>query len=131
MHQNKSILIVDDDDDDREIFLEALKEVDSSIICMSATNGEEALEFLQNFQNPMPSVIFLDMNMPRMNGKECLTEIRKAEKLQHIPVIIYTTTSRKEDVEEMRKRGAAHFLTKPTQFDKISSEIKNVLSKWC
>lgn len=129
--QNKSILIVDDDEDDRDIFLEALKNVDSSINCMSATNGEEALRILQNVKIPTPDVIFLDMNMPRMDGKECLTEIKKTEKLQHIPVIIYTTTSRTEDIEEMKRKGAVHFLTKPTEFDKISSEIKYVLNKWC
>lgn len=131
MHQSKSILIVDDDEDDKDLFLEALKNVDSSIVCMSAANGEEALRLLQNLEHSMPNLIFLDMNMPRMDGKECLIAIKKMENLQHIPVIIYTTTSRNEDMEEMKKKGAVHFLTKPTEFDKISSEIKYVLNRWC
>lgn len=131
MHVNKNILIVDDDEDDRSIFREVLQEIDSSIKCMSASNGEEAMHLLQNGQGPHPDIIFLDINMPRMDGKECLIEIKKANQLKHIPVVIYTTASRKEVADEMKRKGAVDFLTKPAEFDKISIGIKEILNKWC
>ena len=73
---NKSLLIVDDDPDDRSLFIEAVKEIDDTIHCISATNGQEALEVL-NSADQLPDFIILDLRMPRYGGKKCLYEIKR------------------------------------------------------
>lgn len=106
-------LLIDDDMDDQEIFALALEEVDDSYACVTASSAQDALEKLRDKRNPVPDYIFLDLNMPRMNGKECLTEIKKFEHLRHIPVVIYSTSSMKHDILETKKLGAFDFITKP------------------
>lgn len=115
----KTVLIIDDDPDDREFFCEALGEVDPSIRCLTAENGEDGLALLKSKKDGLPHVIFLDMNMPRLNGKQCLAEIKKIKELCHIPVVIYTTTRQEDDAEELHELGAALFLTKPSSFKAI------------
>ena len=119
MSSNKIFFIVDDDTDDQELFMEAVKEVDESIKCLTASNCEEALDMLKNRKISLPDVIFLDLNMPRLNGKQCLAEIKKEANLRDIPVIIYSTSSEKRDMEETSRLGAAYFLTKPNKFEEL------------
>src|SRR4051794_40368807 len=116
MAKNKTFFIVDDDIDDQELFMEAVSEVDQSIECISASDCEEALDLLKSGKVVLPDMIFLDLNMPRLNGKQCLAELKRQANLKHIPVIIYSTSSEKKDIEETTKLGAAHFLTKPNKF---------------
>jgi len=131
MNQNKIVLIIDDDDDDRSLFSDALGEVSSAVKCLSIGDGHEGLAMLRNETEDLPDLIFLDLNMPRLNGKQCLEEIKKIPKLSHIPVIMYSTTKRWEDVEETQKLGAAYFLTKPALFNEICNAIKMLLEvKW-
>ena len=129
MNNVKIILIVDDDEDDRSLFIDAVKKIDASIKCVSACDGEEALKYLRAETSAIPDIIFLDLNMPRFNGKECLVAIKKIPHLQNIPVIIYSTTSRPEDVKETLSLGAAQFLTKPTYFENICKEVSSIFSK--
>lgn len=128
MNKEKIVLIIDDDEDDRSLFFDAVKEVDIDITCMTARDGQEALDLLRSGQAALPDFIFLDLNMPRLNGKQCLTEIKKDSRLHHIPIIIYTTTKRAEDVEEVKKLGASRFLTKPALFSDICEAISSVFS---
>lgn len=127
MLNSKILFIADDDMDDLEIFLEAVNEVDSTIQCMSASNGEEALKLLRNKATAKPDLIFLDLNMPRINGKQCLAEIKKSDDLKDIPVIIYTTSSRKADIDATRELGAACFITKPADFKELCSTLREML----
>ena len=129
MIQKKRFFIVDDDVDDQELFIEAVNEVDKSIECISASNCEEALQILKSGKIALPDVIFLDLNMPRQNGKQCLVELKKTAHLSKIPVIIYTTSSEKRDIDETTRLGAAHFLTKPNKFDELCKALSFVLSK--
>jgi len=127
----KTVLIIDDDDDDRALFFDAVMEIDPTIGCLSAKNGQEALQFLKNESTTLPDYIFLDLNMPRLDGIQCLTEIKKIPKLIGIPVIIYSTTKRLEDIETTQRLGAAYFVTKPTIFNEICEAIIFVLNhKW-
>lgn len=121
--------IVDDDIDDQDLFIEAVNEVDKSIQCISATDCEEALDLLKNRKIGKPDMIFLDLNMPRLNGKQCLAELKKESHLRDIPVIIYSTSSEKRDIEETTRLGAAHFLTKPNKFEELCKALSFVLSK--
>jgi CheY-like chemotaxis protein len=129
MEKTNTILIIDDDADDRSLFIDAVGEISKSLHCIAANDGEEALLLLDTAGAKLPDYIFLDLNMPRLNGKQCLCEIKKRPHLFHIPVIIYSTTRRVEDVEETKKMGAVHFLTKPILFSDICHEIKGVLQK--
>jgi CheY-like chemotaxis protein len=127
----KTILLIDDDEDDRSLFHDALKEIDGSIRCITSVNGQDGLLLLNDTSENLPDFIFLDLNMPCMNGKQCLAEIKKDSRLSNIPVIIYSTTNRPEDEVEMKKLGAACFVTKPALFREICSAIVNILDgKW-
>ena len=127
MNQVKTVMIIDDDEDDRQLFFDAVSEIDKSIRCFGASNGEEALRLLNGETITLPDFIFLDLNMPRLNGKRFLAQIKKVQALCHIPVVIYSTSRRAEDVEETKKLGAAYFLTKPALFDEIGKSIARVL----
>lgn len=120
-------MIVDDDDDDIELFCEALREIDQKIQCISAANGEEALNKLSKEDALLPDYIFLDLNMPRLNGKQCLRRLKNSLKLRDIPVIIYTTSKLKEDVEETKQLGASSFLTKPNRAKDLRTAITSIL----
>ena len=124
MTKSLSFLLVDDDTDDTSLFREVLEEVNPSIIFNWAEDGQEALQFLKNEDSELPDIIFLDLNMPRMGGKECLAEIKNDAKLHKIPVIMYTTSSQSRDIEETMQKGAICFITKPTNM----KELKNILS---
>jgi CheY-like chemotaxis protein len=121
------LLLVDDDMDDQQIFLEALKHVAPSIEVATASNGLEALHKLNTPGAVQPDLIFLDLNMPMMNGKELLEELKKTGTFSHIPVIIYTTSSRVEDREESIQLGAYSYLVKPHNFNDLCEQLRNTL----
>jgi CheY-like chemotaxis protein len=121
MESNITCFLIDDDVDDQEIFALALERVNTSIKCTMANDGIEALEKLRGNDTSVPQYIFLDLNMPRVNGKQCLAEIKKDSRLDHIPVIIYSTSSDPRDVDETKQLGATAFITKPS---KISDLVK-------
>jgi|SRR5687767_5956830 len=123
------VLIVDDDEDDRDLFCDAISVIDPSIECFMARNGEEALTGLKNNQFPSPNVIFLDLNMPRMNGIQCLAALKRDPSLKRIPVVIYTTSKLKEDRREANRLGAIDFITKPPIQKDLCDAIANVLAK--
>ena len=124
MTKTLSFLLVDDDLDDTSLFKEVLEEVTPSVVFNSAEDGSQALHFLKKETSILPDVIFLDLNMPRMGGKECLTEIKSDKKLHDIPVIMYTTSSQSKDIEETMQKGAICFITKPTNM----KDLKDILS---
>src|ERR1700739_3500683 len=97
MQKEISFFLIDDDADDREIFSLALGKADQKVKCVVARDGEEALDILKGNKEFTPDSIFLDLNMPRMDGRECLVEIRKIERLKNIPICIYTTSSLEKD----------------------------------
>ncbi len=122
-------MIVDDDADDRDFFCHVLEEIDSSIECIVAVNGEDALNVLRKDAIQLPDFIFLDLNMPKMDGRKCLAELKKDVKLKNIPVIIFTTSSDRKDVEVTHKLGATYFLTKPSDLNILQKEIIFVMNK--
>ena len=125
----KKILLVDDDPDDRKYFAEAVNEIDDNIECITAKDGEQALEFLKDPGATLPDYIFLDLRMPRYNGKQCLTQIKADERLRNIPVIIYTTSREVEESEEMSQMGAVHFISKPSDPGEIYYVLSLVLEE--
>ena len=125
------ILLVDDDDDDRELFRGAIEDIDPTIECIEANDGEKALELLLSDKKQRPDFIFLDLNMPRVNGFQCLKELKNNDNLKSIPVIIYTTSQRNEDKIKTRKMGAAYYITKPHRHADLRKVISYALEgKW-
>jgi CheY-like chemotaxis protein len=129
MDQEFVILVVDDDKDDLQIFLSAVVDVDNTIFCYTAYDGFDALKKLTQDGAAIPNIIFVDLNMPRMDGKQFLIERNKIENLAAIPVVIYSTTRRAEDVEEAKQLGAFDFISKPFQYNLICDALRQILSK--
>lgn len=131
MDKHISILLVDDDEDDRKLFWEAIEEIDQTITRISRTDGQEALLYLQNENNPVPDFIFLDLRMPGLSGDKCLEEIKKDPRMATVPVIVYTTSREVKESVKLKKIGAAHFMSKPTSPDEIYFMLSFVLGeKW-
>jgi CheY-like chemotaxis protein len=123
----KMILIVDDDPDDVQFFCNALYKSNKPYYCISVTNAEEALLFIENTLIN-PEFIFLDLNMPRVDGKECLIKLKSNPQSKNIPVIVYSTTSHKKEIEELYKLGAAKFITKPDNMKVLINAISDILN---
>lgn len=128
MSANKTCFLVDDDEEDQEIFLIALKHVNESVRCFIAGNGVEAIKMLITTDQVI-DIIFLDLNMPLMNGKQFLRERKKYSSLERIPVIIYSTSSELADKEETISLGAQDFITKPTYITDLVSVLSKYFSK--
>jgi CheY-like chemotaxis protein len=120
------ILIIDDDSEDSELFCEAVSEVDATISCLKAKDGKEALRLL-NGMSTLPDYIFLDINMPIMNGRECLVEIKKNRRFSSIPVIMYSTTSDTNEIRGYYALGAYDFLIKPPNFSKLVEALGSII----
>ena len=126
---NKQIfMIIDDDADDRTFFKEALKKMHPSYVCLEANGGFEALQELRKAKK-LPNFIFLDINMPRMDGRECLKELKKDAKLTHIPVIMYSTSFTDKSIADFRKLGASSHLNKPSDIKKLPELILIAMTK--
>jgi CheY-like chemotaxis protein len=123
------LFIIDDDIEDQEIFIEAVKEVDEGIYCSASISGEEALNVLEQEVDKLPDLIFLDLNMPKLNGIQVLKEIKNIPGLKSIPVIMYSTSFAPRDIEEIRQIGAAHHLLKPSRFNDLCSALNTILAK--
>ena len=124
--RNKTILLIDDDPDDQLIFTDALSEINNEVNCFVASNGQDALVCLQ--QIPEPLLIFLDLNMPVMNGFEFLTRIKQSHQHKEIPVVIYTTSDHPRDKSETLAGGAYMFFTKTADFKTLKVKLQEILS---
>ncbi len=122
MHK-KIFLLVDDDSDDTEMFGEALASVDSTIVLHTAVNGQTALGKLEELTEK-PDIIFLDINMPVMNGWECLKALKDNEAYRHIPVGMISTSNHKREMEIAAQLGALCFMTKPSDFEILKKALK-------
>jgi CheY-like chemotaxis protein len=120
------ILLIDDDIDDQVYFRDAINEISPQIFCEIANNGKEAL--LQMETAPLPELIFLDLNMPIMNGYEFLTSLRRSSHFNNIPVVILTTSRSNLDIEQSKKLGASLFFTKPSNFGLLVNKLKSILN---
>ena len=120
----KNFLQIDDDSDDCELFMEALFAVSSS--SYTAINDPVEAYHKLLMREIKPDVIFLDLNMPVMSGFELLTEIKKQEVLQQIPIIIFSTSQLEDIKREAKQLGAHDYISKPNNFN----DLKQILSKY-
>lgn len=124
----KSLFLADDDIDDRMLFEDALHEVYTGADLVMATDGEELMEKLQQRLPSLPNLVFLDINMPRMNGFQCLREMRERTLFQDIPVVIISTSNEESIIEQSYSQGANYYICKPNTFEKLKQAIHDVLS---
>ena len=126
----KYIYLVDDDADDREFFEEALKELSIPTQLTTAQDGVELMAALEEavIGPPPPHVIFLDLNMPRKNGFECLQEIREHPKLKNIPIVIFSTTANEITIQKTYSLGASCYVRKPHSHQLLKKAIETVLA---
>lgn len=124
--RHASILLVDDDEDDQEFFSAALEQLSYPGIFKPISSAIEALKLLKDGQ-VTPDLIFLDLNMPIMNGQQFLAEIKKTAHAQHIPVVIFSTSSNPQTIKQTKELGAYDFITKPDKFEELVNKLKPII----
>jgi CheY-like chemotaxis protein len=126
-----TVLYVEDDLDDCDLFTEAIHKISQntgSINCVLASDGDEGLAKLIDFpQNP--DIIFLDINMPKMDGKEFVTVVKQNAKLRHIPIVIYSTTITTMDMQMFNRHGVFHFFNKPADFTLLCQGLQIIFQE--
>jgi CheY-like chemotaxis protein len=120
------ILCVDDDADDLDIFFQAIRETIPAAEIVTAGNGEEALNFLEQSRT-LPDFIFLDINMPLMGGIECLTMIKASKEFRSLDVIVYSTTTSQKEIVTVTRLGA-RFLVKQPNYHKLVLDLAVILT---
>ena len=120
------VLYAEDDPDDREFFADSLHTVKSDASLTLVEDGKELLAHLSESGTIPPDFIFIDINMPNINGKECLKKIRKNTRLKHVPVIILSTSSHPRDIEETFSYGANLYVKKPSDFKLHMKFLKKI-----
>lgn len=129
MHYQKTIFLVDDDSDDQEIFSSALMRSDQSVNCVFANDGIHALEKINAEKDFVPDLIFIDLNMPRMNGQECLASLKKIGRLKNVPVYMYSTSADPSTIETSKELGAIDFIVKPTSITDLTKVLSTLLKR--
>ncbi|PBJ14401.1 response regulator [Flavobacterium sp. ACN6] len=122
-----NLLLADDDEDDCDFFKEALDEIPIETDLAMVHDGVQLMDYLKKIKFKLPDVLFLDLNMPRKNGLECLAEIKNDEKLKELPIIIFSTSLDSEIVNNLYKKGASFYIRKPGDFSKLKRVIENAL----
>ncbi len=123
-----NLLLADDDKDDRLFFKEALEELPLSTHLATVHDGEQLMQQLTKQTIEIPHVLFLDLNMPRKNGFECLSEIKLNKKLKQLPVIIFSTSLEQKVVDLLYKNGAQYYIRKPAEFSQLKNVIQQALT---
>ena len=121
------VLLIDDDDDDQFIFLTALEDVVPASHCHISNNALEAFEYL-NACTRVPDMLFLDLNMPLMNGFEFLLMLKSDPVLSPMPVIIFSTSDNPEDQDRARELGALQFITKTADFELLKKDLRFIFN---
>ncbi len=131
------ILFVEDDPEDRMLTEDAIMENTPSYPVRFLENGEQLLEYLNHKgqfwdsqDNPFPGVIVMDLNMPRLDGREALSQIKQHPKFKSIPVIILTTSHSSQDIENCYRLGANSYITKPNNFRKLVEIMDQIKEYW-
>ncbi|WP_158728144.1 MULTISPECIES: response regulator [unclassified Flavobacterium] len=123
-----NICLADDDEDDRLFFTDAFDELKINTKVNTFNDGVELMNFLNHPDSILPNVLFLDLNMPKKNGQECLLEIKKEEKFNDIAVAIYSTSSSEEDIEKTFVNGANIYIKKPNDFEHLKKILSEVVT---
>ena len=122
------ITLADDDVDDRLFSEDAFDELKINTSVSTCNDGVELMEYLTNPETILPNILFLDLNMPRKNGFECLLEIRADKKFDDIAIAIYSTSSSEDDIENTFVHGANIYIKKPSDFNTLKKVLSEVVT---
>lgn len=122
-----NILLADDDIDDCNFFKDALEALPLTTKLQTLHDGEELMNYLIQNQDNLPHVLFLDINMPCKNGFECLSAIKRHDKLKDLPVVMYSTSNSRESIDVLFKTGANLYVRKPSSFPQLVQVIHHAL----
>lgn len=122
------ILLADDDEDDRIFFNDAIAELKMETVLSIVKNGEELIEYLEDENNPLPHILFLDLNMPCKTGFDCLSEIKSSPRLKNLTIAIYSTSGSEDDIENTFVGGANVYIRKPQDFGTLKKVLGDVLN---
>lgn len=122
------ITLADDDEDDRLFFTDAFSELKINTKVNTFNDGVELMDYLHNPESVLPNILFLDLNMPRKNGVECLLEIKQNERFNDIAIAIYSTSSSDEHIEETFVNGANIYIKKPNDFNTLKKILSEVIT---
>ncbi len=123
-----TIILADDDEDDRLFFTDAFDELKINTRVSTYNDGVELMDYLNDINSILPNILFLDINMPKKNGVECLLEIKKNERFNDIAIAIYSTSSSEEHVEETFINGANIYIKKPNDFQTLKKILADVVA---
>ena len=129
MLKSLKILLIEDDIIEVMKFKRVLSNLQFNHTIIEANNGEEALELL-NIKDQMPNLILLDLNMPKIDGIEFLSSLKKIDSLRHIPAVVLTTSNNYKDLKECYKIGIAGYILKPLNYEEYVAKIESLLNYW-
>lgn len=122
------VLLADDDKDDRNDFIEAFESLKISTTVETLKNGVELMKYLNNPSNKLPHLLFLHLNIPKKSGLDCLLEIKQIERLKHLTIVIYSTSSSEKDIEDTFLHGANIYIKKPAHLTVLKKTLLHVLT---
>ena len=123
-----NIILADDDEDDRLFFKEAFEEIKIKTNIKIVNDGVELMDYLNQQGNQIPHMLFLDLNMPRKTGIDCLLEIKQLPHLNDMAIAIYSTSASEKDIEETFVQGANVYIKKPSDFNSLKKVLENVIT---
>lgn len=122
------IVLADDDEDDRLFFTDAFDELKIKTKVMTFNDGVFLMDYLNNEGSILPNVLFLDLNMPRKSGIDCLKEIKSNKRFKDISIAIYSTSASEEDIEKTFVMGANIYIKKPSDFKSLKKVLSEVVT---
>lgn len=125
--KQKTVFLIDDDPDDLQFMRDALNQVDSSILCVSFVYPEEAIKLLTKELIVLPDYIFIDINMPKITGEDCLRQLRMDDKFLITPIILYSTSMPKEVSDKLLKAGANFTFSKPNTENEYLIVLESII----
>ena len=130
MHKSRPLLLVEDDQIDARAVKRALEDLNMADSMVHMTNGVEALEYLRSGVNELPSLILLDLNMPKMSGIEFLKEIKNDPRLRRIPIVVLTTSQEDRDVMGTFEHSVAGYMVKPLDYQRFVKTVNTITDYW-
>jgi two-component system response regulator len=128
------VLLVEDNDNDVELTRIGFAQAKFAVNLHHAPDGEECMAFLRKEDKykdvPMPDLILLDLNMPRMDGRQVLEEISRDDDLKHLPVVVLTTSEAEKDVLESYRLRCSSYLVKPVEFENFARTVQSLSDYW-
>ena len=130
MHANNlHLILAEDDRDDSDLFVGIIKKISNNIVITVTENGKQLMSYLNDESADLPDLLFLDLNMPGMNGFECLKEIKTNSRLRHIPVVVFTTSDHFPDIKKAHYFGGDFYIQKPNNYDDLFEVFETQLKK--